>query len=340
MTMTDTAYYYPAPYWSLRECEWIKSLLLFFDDIAILLPDYMYGRHTTADPTLARSLEERGLLKVLEPKIWIDAEMTEKLYEIINELLANGTFDQLPKANHFAELSQSRIGYGANVELAGFLVDKLQAKGLAQPSEDGVSVPLHPVVRTTILVILGQLSRIAGEKHGMTIHPTTNVSSAATDLNKTLSMESMPSRHRIIQLDLEPVTFDLTYVPLEDVLQFRADHQKSYKAYMRDLRGFTVELARIDDPNEREAVLLERRQQLSDMAHDIQRSTRFALGKNLASWSLGITGSAWSFSPDDPIGLALSAISLVIPGFIPSRSKEVSAYSYIFHTRSAFGTSV
>ena len=65
--MTDTAYYYPAPYWRLGDSGWIKSLLLFFDDVAILLPDYMYGRHTDADPTLAEPLEELGLLRVLEP---------------------------------------------------------------------------------------------------------------------------------------------------------------------------------------------------------------------------------------------------------------------------------
>ena len=163
--MTDTAYYYPAPYWSLRDCGWIKSLLLFFDDVAILLPDYMYGRHTIADPVLAESLEERGLLRVLEPKTWVNEEMTNKLAEIIVELLTNGTFDELPQEKYFAELSQSRIGYGADVDLADFLVGELQAKGLARPSEDGVSIPLHPTVRTTILVILGQLSRISGEKH-------------------------------------------------------------------------------------------------------------------------------------------------------------------------------
>ena len=33
--MTETAYYYPAPYWDYRS-GWVKSLLLFFDDIAIL----------------------------------------------------------------------------------------------------------------------------------------------------------------------------------------------------------------------------------------------------------------------------------------------------------------
>lgn len=334
--MTDTAYYYPAPYWALRDVEWIKSLLLFFDDIAILLPDYMYGRHKVADPILAESLEERGLLRILEPQNWVDEEITNKLSEVVIELLTNGIFDELPRTDYFAELSQSRIGYGADVDLANFLIDELQAKGLARPSEDGVSIPLHPVVRTTILVILGQLSRIAGKKHGMTIHPTTNEFSAINDLIKTLSMRSMPSRYNIIQLDLEPVTLDLTSIPLDDVLQFRAEHQAAYHAYMRDLRGFMVELAEIDDPDEREVVLLERRQEIADTAHDIQRATRRRLGKNLASWSLGIAGGVWSFSTGDPIGLALTAIGF-IPGIVSRQSNKVGAYSYIFSAHRAFG---
>ena len=76
--MTDTAYYYPAPYWMATESTWIKSLLLFFDDVAILLPDYMYGRHRNADLSLVEPLEERGLLRVLEPKDWVDEEVAEK----------------------------------------------------------------------------------------------------------------------------------------------------------------------------------------------------------------------------------------------------------------------
>ena len=128
--MTDTAYYYPAPYWRLEDSGWIKSLLLFFDDVAILLPDYMYGRHIGADPTLAEPLEDRGLLQVLNPNDWVDGEVAGKLAEVVTELLTNGTFDDLPKTDYFAELSQSRIGYGADVKLAGSLVEELQAKGL------------------------------------------------------------------------------------------------------------------------------------------------------------------------------------------------------------------
>ena len=67
----------------------------------------MYGRHTQADHALSGPLEERGLLRVIEPKDWVDSEVTEKLAEVIVELLTNGAFDQLPQADYFAELSQS-----------------------------------------------------------------------------------------------------------------------------------------------------------------------------------------------------------------------------------------
>ena len=85
-----------------------------------------------------------------------------------------------------------------------------------------------------------------------------------------------------MQLDLEPVTFDLSSIPLDDVLQFRAEHQDTYRSYMRDLRRFMIELADIEDPGERETLLLERRQEIADTAHDIQRMTRRTLHKNLA----------------------------------------------------------
>ena len=337
--MTDTAYYYPNPFWTLREVDWIKSLLLFFDDVAILLPDYMYGRHTHADPVLSGPLEERGLLQVIEPKEWVDKEVTEKLAEIIVDLLTNGAFDQLPQADSFAELSQSRLGYSADVELAGFLVDELKVRGLARPTEDGVSIPLHPTVRMTVLVILAQLSRLAGEKRGMTIHPATNHQQAARDLIETLSFEAMPSRGKVIQLDIEPVTFDLSSIPLEEVLQFRTEYHDIHRKYMRDLRGFISELSEIDAADEREAALLQRRQEIADAAHGIQRSTRSALGKNLTSWSLGIAGVVWALSTGDPIGFALSGADRAV-GTLPGESREASAYSYIFEASQRFGGSL
>ena len=336
--MKETAYYYPAPYWLASEGEGIKSLLLFFDEVAILLPQYMYGRHTAADPTLAAPLEEQGLLRILEPNEWIDSEMTRQLAEIILNLLTHGVFDGLPKEKHFAELSQSRMGYGADVELADSVAEELQKKGLARPSEDGVSIPLHPAVRTMFLVILGQLARRAGERRGMNLHPATNSSRAAVDVVEALSRPAMPSCGHVISFDLEPASLDLSSVPLEDVLQLRTDHGKAHRQYMRSLRGFIFELSQMKDPKERESALLHRRQEIADMAHDTRKVTRMALGKNLASWSLGITGAAWSLSTGDSLGAALGTAGLA-SGLIPLPDTTAGAYSYLFDISTAFGRS-
>ena len=64
---------------------------------------------------------------------------------------------------------------------------------------------------------------------------------------QTLSRDSMPSADTVISLDLEPVSFDLTPIPLDEILEFREANRYSHRAYMRDLRRFMVELADIDD---------------------------------------------------------------------------------------------
>ena len=331
----DVAYYYPPPYWLAKESDWVKSLLLFFDRVAILLPGYMYGRHVVADPTLAGPLEERGLLQVLESSDWVDGGMANQLGEIIVELLTNGTFDDLSREDHFHELSYSRLGYSADVELANFLVDELRAKDLARPSEDGVSVPLHPTVRTTILTLLGQLSRAAGSKRGLVVHPTTQDRDAVEDLIATLSREGMPSRANVIALDLEPVGLNLSSIPLDDVLQFRVESRDAHRAYMRDLQRFMAELAAINEPEQRKALLLERREEIADSAHAIRRMTGRAFGQSLSSWSLGVAGAAWALTTGDPLGAALSAAGLVPKGF--GGADSVTAYSYLFAVQGKMG---
>ncbi len=334
----DVAYYYPNPYWGMDESGWVKSLLLFFDRVSILLPDYMYGRHHAADPVLAEPLEDQGLLEVLEPNTWVDEEMAKSLAEIVSDLLANGVFEDLPEKQYFHELSQSQIGYGANVDLAKSLVSELQAKGLARPSEDGVSIPLHPVVRTTILVVLAQLARSAGNSQNLFVHPTTHDTRALRDLIDTLSRERMPSRGSVIAFDLEPVSFNMDLVPLDELLQFRAEHRASHRAYMRDLRGFMAELADFSLPQEREAHLLQRRQEIADAAHDLQRSTRRELKRNLPSWSFGLAGAAWSAASGDPLGTVFSALGLGsdILASQGADSNKVTAYSYLFQVGNTF----
>ena len=112
------------------------------------------------------------------------------------------------------------------------------------------------------------------------------------------------------------------------MLAFRSEHQAAHKAYMRNLQGFLVEAAGVTEEGDRESLLLERRQEISDAAHELQRRTRLAIGKNLASWSMGIAGAAWALAGHDPLGIALTAAGLV-PQMIGDR-EQVTAYSYLF----------
>ncbi len=333
----EVAYFYPAPYWGWGESDWVKSLLLFFDQIAILLPRYMHDRHVAADPSTVIPLEERDLLRVLEPDDWIDEEMNECLAEVIVELLTEGAFDGLSTDVPFHALSRSRMGYGVDVGLAEMLVDELRAKGLARPSQDGVSIPLHPTVRRTILVILGQLSRVAGARKDLNIHPVTNDQDAITELTETLSRTPMPSTGKVITLNLAPVSFDLASVPLDDILDFREEHRCEHRKYMRDLHSFMAELAVIDDADNRERLLAERRQEIADASQQLQLSTRRWLGRNLPPMSLGLAGAAWSISQGDPVGLALAAAAALMSQIGSRSPRLITAYSYMFSVSREFG---
>lgn len=142
--LPEVAYYYPEPYWLVHEGDRAKTLLLFFDEIAILLPRYMRGRPEAADPTLAGPLSERGLLRILEPEQFVDQAVTEALASAMVELIVEGAFDDLERPRFYAELSRSRMGWDADVELADMLIDELRARDLARPSEDGLPYRFTP----------------------------------------------------------------------------------------------------------------------------------------------------------------------------------------------------
>lgn len=302
---------------------------MFFDEVSILLPTYMYGRHTLADPVLAGPMEERGLLRVLKPEAWIDQKMAGELTQVMMGLLADGAFDNVPKPDYFHQLSRSRLGYGADVKLADSLVDELKSRDLARPSEDGVSVPLHPDVRTTILMLLGQLSRVAGPERGLNLHPVRNDQEAVQDLARAFSRKRMPSYGRFVKLDLEEVSSDLSSVPLDDVLDFRREHRDLHRAYMRDLVGFLVQLASIDSFEDREHALRERRKEIIDAAADIRRYAAREFHHRLGSWSLGISGFAWPLAAGGPLSAVLGAVKWVWDR-LGKGEETVTAYQYLF----------
>lgn len=133
---TEMAYYYPEPYWLADEGGWVKSLLLFFDEIAILLPEYMRGRNVIADPTLAGPIEDLGLLRVIEPETFVDDATAAQLAEVIDALVESALSDARPIARPSGEVGRSRT---ADEPCRPMLrVDKRNPAGPLKPTPSGV----------------------------------------------------------------------------------------------------------------------------------------------------------------------------------------------------------
>ena len=214
------AFYYPNPVWT--NGDWVKNLILFFDGVALLVPDYMRESPFRSDPAIAAGLEEYGLLKIFEPETFIDAQAAEALAETMTDIIASGALDDLAQKLGFHELSMSRLGYGVSEseELARMIHEALIQRGLALESEDGFSIPMHPMVLKLILVLLAQILRPNGGTQGMDLCPATDMPQIHRALGELLSIPSFVSSGHVVSMDLETVGINLSSKPLDEILVF------------------------------------------------------------------------------------------------------------------------
>jgi len=331
--MQDVAFYYPGPMW--QSPDRLKTLLLFFDGVALLLPRYMKDRPEKSDPIMATPLRQAGLLHLLEPEVLVDKTATQQLAAAVGELVRSGRFDSLGKdGTAFHELSYSRLGGYGDPELADALLKELKAKKLARDTEDGVSIPMHPIVRSAILVLLAQILRQKGDELGMELSPTTDRPQLVDALCEVLSLSQPASTGGVVAFDLETVAPDLSLVPIDEVLDFRRQHLKDYKAYARDVRRFVREIGALP-ARQRVKAFRDRQEEIRELAADLKK-TGWKAWKKPASFGLSIAGAAWTLKTGDPIGALLAAASAAA-GLGGDSDTQVNAYSYLFAARSRYG---
>ena len=213
------------------------------------------------------------------------------------------------------------------------ILEELKARGLARDSEDGVSVPLHPIVHSLVLVLLAQILVPHGRRFGLTLEPTTDRARLTAALMELLSLPTVASAGAVVATDLETVGVDLDGVPLDEVLSYRAENGNEYRAYRRAIRKFVRDLSLLSE-SDRVAALSDRKEEVEDLARDIMQSSTKAW-KRPASFGLGIAGAAWSAASGDPIGLIISTGGTLLGG-IGSKPVECGAYSYLFRAATRY----
>ncbi|MGH9737245.1 MAG: hypothetical protein ACRD4X_01485 [Candidatus Acidiferrales bacterium] len=330
----EVAFYYPGPVWS--NGDWIKNLILFFDGVALLVPNYIRDKPHVVDPAIAAGLENAGLLHILEPEKIIDKESTEKLANAITQAIASGAFDSIAQSDAgavFHELSYSRLGSFGDPGIAKAILQQLKARKLARDSEDGVSIPMHPMVRALILVLWAQILRPCGPPLGLELSPATDRPQLVKTLERILSLPTSPSKGHVVSLDLQTVGVDLRSIPIDEVLTFRKENLKKYRAYISALRRFLSEISQLSQ-KERFQALKERDEEIRALADELRSESRRAW-KRPAYFALTLMGGAYSLKSGSVLGaiLSLSPALLAPPGKPETRAH---AYSYLFSASERF----
>ena len=328
----ELAFYYPNPMWTYG--NWIKSLVLFFDGIALLLPDYMRDRPEQVDRPIAVGLREEGLLEVIEPETAVDSSATEKLATAMTEIIASGALDELAKEETaFHEISMSRLGAYGDRGLYKMIFEELKERGLARESEDDVSIPMHPKVRSLVLVLLSQILRPYGSSINANLSPATDLGQMVAALSEFLSQGIEPSCGSVVEFDLNTVTVDLASVPFDEVLDFRSQNLGAHKRYMLSVRSFAMALSRMPE-EERQVNFAQRQSELDELASDLRNCARKSW-KKPASFGLTLAGTALSVMTTPFSSLIRFAATLV--GHEGNGGADVGAYSYLFRAHRRFG---
>ena len=327
----EIAFYYPGPMW--HHDDWIKTMILFFDGIGILLPDYLKGKPEREDPSIAIPLREQGLLHILEPEQIVDKSATEKLSVAMTEVINSGVLDKLDKHGEFHEISYSRMGGYGEAQLARQLLESLKAKGLARDSEDGKSIPMQPMVRSLILVLLSQILCPHGEKLGAELSPATDRPQLVQALRELLSLPDAPSASHVVAMDLETISVDLRLVPMNEVLGFRKEHFADHRKYICGIHRLTRDLAELP-VQAREDELAARQDEIQELSNKIRSVSRKAW-RQPATFALGMTGAFWKLHAHDPLG-ALFGVAAAVLGLKASEKVDTGAYSYLFRANSQY----
>jgi hypothetical protein len=330
--LEDWAFYYPGPVW--LDGNAIKNLVLFFDGLAVLVPDYLSGKPFRSDPAIAAGLQQYGLLREVSPETFIDRGAAEQLARQLGKIIAAGALDGLDKKGSFHELSMSRLGWDVAPELAQKLFGKLEKRGLARKSEDRLSIPMRGSVRILILVLLAQILAPRGPAAlNIRLSPCTDQGEIVRGLVEFLRLPSVPTAGAVINADIEMVGIDLSAVPIDEVLGFRRDNASAYRSYRRELCRFVRDLA-MAGPGEELHQFDDRRREIEEDAKAlVERARRAWHGP--ATFGLGLAGALWGVKSGDPV-YGLIGAGLALAGLRASKPEAPGAFSYLFAARKRF----
>jgi hypothetical protein len=353
---SDFAYYFGDWIWPEQSSDLMKSMLLFFDGITLAVPSDVAAEMIDRDPVLAAPLYHRGLLRNFDPADTLNAEHAGRLAASLTELIRRHPLlwqggDRRSAAplgdigtGHYGRLSLDRLSehmadqgpHRAVVELE----QAMRERNLLMGAPDACVVQMDPVARLLVLTGFAQTLRVQLQEQQINLHPITESGEVADWLLGQFHGYAPAVDHPTVasiaaqqfRADLTAVGADLSAVPLDEILDYRKENGRHYRAYAKGLREFLT--SQTDLPAaEQQRALDDRKQEILDQAADLRRLSRQAFGLRSAALLLSLAGAAWTIHNGDPIG-ALFAASTALAQAAPIPTADTAAaYSYLIQTR-------
>lgn len=329
--LPEVAYYYPNATWRIGSSDFIKNLVLYFDGVGLLVPEYIRDKPFAQDPELASALWDHGLLHILTPETVVTKDVSENLAASVTDILSTGALDHLSAdGSAFQELSYSRLGYYGDPGLAEMLFEEFKRRGLVRQSVDGESIPMHPIARSMVLVLLAQILRANSRPLGLNLSPATDRPDVLNALAELLSVPELPTAGQVVSSDLKQVGVDLSGVPIRQVLEFRRTYGDELQRYAREVREFSRRLSVLPEV-ERADSYRDRAAELDAMAREVARRAS-SYWKQPTAFYLSVLSATAALGGNNLMS-ALFAVGGAFAASGPTTGSDGGAYSYLFKAR-------
>ncbi|MFF2548382.1 hypothetical protein ACFVUY_38300 [Kitasatospora sp. NPDC058063] len=324
-TPFELAHYYPGWIWDHRSVEAMKSLLLFFDGFALLLPSEHFDATVAQEEELAAPLLEAGLLHNVEPQTWLDAPTAVAIRRAAEGAIGTPASGIPHAGGPFLTVGH----FVATSEDADQTVRQLLRLGVVsrhRPDLGPDMVDLADSARSAILLALGLAAAQRVTEHE--IYLVGDLAAVGPNPNRPESNRAILAS--LVHQDAVDVGVDLSGVPLDEVLDFRRQHGEGYRRYARELRRFVAALDAAPMTIDKLRLRRDRSQEIADYAADLRRARRGWV-RPLASLALAAAGAAWTLRQADVVGSAVAAAGAAAGFTSPGRPN--TPFTYLFDAR-------
>lgn len=362
--MQEVGLYYPIA--TRIPAEWIKTLVLFFDQVGLLTLDKEHDRASVLDVQDIEPLFEKNLIRTFTLTELLNSEIAKKFKAILQDSATWQTLDSVGREEHFyygRKIYSTLNGPEPSLEMMLLRNELMKLIGVGTTYRENehspqiptyraggetLSVPVHIRLWAPLLSVLPQILREGGFKHAIDLQPITNFYQFTSALERLLKLPGMPSSHLSILFELEQVALDLRFQPTDKVIRFREEHGLRYQAYKNNLRRFVRELSLLSiskssqQMNEhldkitltaealRSQGFAERWEELAVEADELRKLARRWWQKPLPTFGLGIVGAAWK---EEQHTTSLDYLASLVG--TNDHGKVWDAYTYFFSTNYA-----